>query len=111
MEREPVQELRDVTPSLAPPARQGTLARVMGRLLTRTEAPGRDAPDLPGFEGEQRPGLFARAAAAVFSYRFSFIALVIVPSLVSTLYLAFVASDQYAAEARFAVRSAQFETA
>ena len=109
MEHEPVQGVRDVTQPLAEPIQKGTLSRVVGRFLERPEAPERDASDLPGFEGQRQPGLIARIATAVFSYRFSFIALVLIPSLVATLYLAFVASDQYAAEARFAVRAAQFE--
>jgi capsular polysaccharide transport system permease protein len=111
MEHEPVQRLRDVTPTLTGPTRQGMLSRIVGRFLIRAEAPERDGLQLPGLEGERRSGLAGLIATAVVSYRFSFIALVVVPSLVATLYLAFVASDQYAAEARFAVRSAQFETA
>jgi capsular polysaccharide transport system permease protein len=41
-------------------------------------------------------------------YLASFVAVVIVPALVCAVYLAFLASDQYVAEARFAVQSAQF---
>jgi capsular polysaccharide transport system permease protein len=37
-------------------------------------------------------------------YLWSFVLLVVVPTLVVTIYLSFVASDQYVAEARFAVR-------
>lgn len=40
-------------------------------------------------------------------YLLSFILLVIVPSIAAVVYLAFLASDQYDAEARFAVRTAQ----
>lgn len=40
-------------------------------------------------------------------YKTSFVLLVIVPSLVSWIYLAFIASNQYVAETRFAVRAAQ----
>ncbi|HWG05771.1 MAG TPA: capsule biosynthesis protein, partial [Beijerinckiaceae bacterium] len=42
------------------------------------------------------------------AYLASFIAAVVVPSFLAFVYLAFIASDQYVAEARFAVQSAQF---
>jgi capsular polysaccharide transport system permease protein len=111
MDHEPVQDLRDVTPTLAEPTRKGTLSRFVDRFLARAKAPERADSDLEGFEDQQRPRLIGRVAAAVFSYRFSFFALVLVPSVVATVNLAFIASDQYAAEARFAVRAAQFEGA
>ena len=43
-------------------------------------------------------------------YLFSFIAFVVVPSIVAILYLAFLAADQYVAEARFAVRTMQADS-
>lgn len=42
-------------------------------------------------------------------YMISFLFLVVLPSLVSILYLAFIAADQYVAEARFAVRTLQVD--
>ena len=42
------------------------------------------------------------------AYLASFIAVVVIPSFLCFVYLAFIASDQYVAEARFAVQSAQF---
>ena len=42
-------------------------------------------------------------------YLASFIAIVVVPSFLCIVYLAFIASDQYVAEARLAVKAAQFE--
>jgi capsular polysaccharide transport system permease protein len=42
-------------------------------------------------------------------YLASFISIAAVPSFLCVLYLAFIASDQYVAEARFAVKSAQFD--
>jgi capsular polysaccharide transport system permease protein len=42
-------------------------------------------------------------------YLASFIAIVVIPSFLCIVYLAFIASDQYVAEARFAVKAAQFE--
>jgi capsular polysaccharide transport system permease protein len=42
------------------------------------------------------------------TYLASFIAVVVIPSFLCFVYLAFIASDQYVAEARFAVQSAQF---
>ncbi|WP_158813602.1 capsule biosynthesis protein [Methylocapsa sp. S129] len=43
------------------------------------------------------------------AYLISFILFVIVPSLVASLYFAFLASDQFVAEARFAVHTAQID--
>jgi hypothetical protein len=45
------------------------------------------------------------------AYLVSFILFVVIPSIVATLYFAFLASDQFVAEARFAVRSAQVDSA
>ena len=110
MELEPPRDLKDVTPRRRGGSRRGAgLAAWVGRAVARPETDMRD--DLPEFadratERPRRPG-----AAAVFSYRFSFVALVLLPSLAATVYLLFFASDQYAAEARFAVRAAQFESA
>lgn len=42
------------------------------------------------------------------AYLASFIAVVVIPSFVCIVYLAFIASNQYVAEARFAVQSAHF---
>ncbi len=42
-------------------------------------------------------------------YLASFIAIVAIPSFLCIIYLAFIASDQYVAEARLAVKAAQFE--
>ena len=42
-------------------------------------------------------------------YLASFVAIVVIPSFLCIVYLAFIASDQYVAEARFAVKAAQFE--
>jgi capsular polysaccharide transport system permease protein len=43
------------------------------------------------------------------SYFVTFVAMVVVPSFLAILYLAFLASDQYVAEARFAVRNLALE--
>jgi capsular polysaccharide transport system permease protein len=42
-------------------------------------------------------------------YLLSLILFVVIPAIVSMVYLIFIASDQYVAEARFAVRASQFE--
>lgn len=42
-------------------------------------------------------------------YVLSFLALVVVPSLVCVLYLTFIAADQFMAEVRFAVKTARFD--
>lgn len=46
-----------------------------------------------------------KASSGFSGYFLSFMALVVFPSLAAILYLAFIASNQYVAEARFAVRS------
>jgi capsular polysaccharide transport system permease protein len=86
-------ESRDLDTSLRvsdpAPAKQGVrqiVARAIGRLNKRAAADV--APLRLGFNG----------------YLWSFIFLVIIPAFISTVYLAFIASDQYVAEARFAVR-------
>ena len=110
MEHEPPPDLRDVTPArVVEEAPRGRLSRVVGRALDRPQATG--GADLPDFADQRPKGLLARAASAVFSYRFSFVAAVVLPSLAATVYLLAFASDQYAAEARFAVRAAQFDSA
>ena len=43
------------------------------------------------------------------AYRATFLLLVVIPTLTSWVYLAFLASNQYVAETRFAVRAAQME--
>ncbi len=110
MEHEPLQNLKDLTPApIVEEAQRGRLSRIFGRSVVHPERAG--ATGVPDFETERPNGIIARAASAAFSYRFSFIALVIIPSLAATVYLLFIAADQYAAEARFAVRAAQFDTA
>ena len=49
----------------------------------------------------------ARRKAAVPPILLSFILLVVVPAAVISFYFAFLASDQYTSEARFAVRNAE----
>jgi len=43
------------------------------------------------------------------AYLITFVLFVVLPSIASAIYLAFIASDQYVAEARFAVKQAQFD--
>ena len=43
------------------------------------------------------------------AYLLSLIVFVMIPTIASTVYLVFIASDQYVAEVRFAVRTSQFE--
>jgi capsular polysaccharide transport system permease protein len=61
---------------------------------------------LKGVSVEAEPALPSRTAwPRPPLYLLSFIALVVLPSLASVAYLVFIASDQYVAEARFAVQS------
>jgi capsular polysaccharide transport system permease protein len=62
---------------------------------------------VPLEEETHRPGRvpFSRSSR----YLLSLILFVAIPSIVSVVYLAFIASDQYVAEARFAVKATQFE--
>jgi len=70
------------------------LANVAGRFFT---APLRsDDPETSNRRGGAK-------------YFITYIALVVLPTLVASVYFAFIASDQYSAEARFAVTSSRFE--
>ncbi len=111
MKLEPPQDLKDVTPApvFEETPRRGWLGRLFGRAPARQEPPG-TAGELD-FAVDRPRSLLARAASLVFSVRFSFVALVLLPSLAATVYLVFFASDQYAAQALFAVRGAQFDNA
>ena len=108
MELKSAEDLKDVTP-VVDAAPRGPLSRVFGRAVVQPKKS--DPHDLPELGAEQPRSVVARALAVGFSYRFSFVALVLLPSLAATIYLLFVASDQYSAEARFAVHAAQFESA
>ena len=67
-------------------------------------------PDIEVPQPQPEQSLWRRFLAAIFSYRTSFAVFVLAPSLGCVTYLAFIASDQYMAEARFAVRAAQFKS-
>lgn len=94
--------------------RQGGAVARMGLLNARTRALWatlrRDR--LPAKIVEDDDAAEARAPrrnplAAVSAYRASFLLLVILPSLAAIFYLTFLASDQFVAETRFALRPAQ----
>lgn len=59
-------------------------------------------------EAGLEPLQVSRSPWRFFTYKTSFVALVLIPSILVIAYLIF-ASDQYVAETRFAVRTAQFE--
>jgi capsular polysaccharide transport system permease protein len=92
------------TPSGAPVARW--MRRVLPVRLPVPEPPDVEAPRRPPEDAWRR-----RVLTAIFSYRASFVVFVLAPSFACAVYLVFIASDQYVAEARFAVRAAQFESA
>jgi capsular polysaccharide transport system permease protein len=73
--------------------------RIVGRLASRAQE---------NVESET-PLLRRRALARPSGYLLSFIFLVVLPSIVSMVYLGFIASDQYVAEARFAVKATQLD--
>ena len=80
--------------------------RVLPVRIPAAEPPNVEAP-LPLSEDTW----WRRVLTAIFNYRTSFVVFVLAPSFACAVYLAFIASDQYVAEARFAVRAAQFEAA
>lgn len=100
----------DATPSAVPSA-SGQKADALARPVARPAAKGPDMPspaaapagafragpiDLPAL-GSQR--LFGRLTVA------SFVLCVLLPFVVTSLYFAFVATDRYAVEVKFAIRS------
>jgi capsular polysaccharide transport system permease protein len=94
------QAMLDGRPFLRPPtARRGLLTRI-GQSLWLPH--GRAAPASEAFAGPKPRGR---------PYLWSFVALVLLPALCAACYFAFIASDQYQAEARFAVRTIELEDA
>lgn len=90
--------------ALASPIASGALALVR-RIVGRRPAP-------PPTIIEDSQGALAVAAPRTRppAYLISFIALVVAPAFATAIYFAFLASDQYVAETRFAVRSAQIQS-
>lgn len=86
----------------APPARVGD-----HEIELTPEVEVRTAPSRPLRLRIAAPFLWL--ARAFFTYKGSFVVLVALPSAAAIVYLVFLASDQYVAEARFAVRNAQFD--
>lgn len=76
------------------------LLRSIGRIVSLRPSERRTTDAL--FKARRRPPLPN-------GYLASFIAIVVVPSFLSMVYFAFIASNQYIAEARFAVHRAQFD--
>src|SRR5579872_796009 len=106
MENGETQSVREVAAE-APPARRMLPAplaplRIMRRMFGRPAAP-------PTQIDEPERLAFLRPRKRPSAYLISLILFVVLPSIASALYLAFIASDQYVAEARFAVKQAQFD--
>jgi capsular polysaccharide transport system permease protein len=78
-------------------AANGMVRRVSSAVALRRSEP---APQ----DADTRP----RSLPLPNAYLASFIAVVVIPSIFCFVYVVFIASDQYVAEARFAVQSAQF---
>src|SRR5271166_223773 len=81
------------------------------RRILPVRSPGPEPPDVEAPRPRSRDAWWRRFLSAIFSYRTSFVVFVLAPSFACAIYLAFIASDQYVAEARFAVRAAQLELA
>jgi capsular polysaccharide transport system permease protein len=82
-------------------ASQGLVRRIVGR----GEAP---RPAIIEDSAGQLPLAVPRSRPS--AYLISFVLFVAMPAIVASLYFAFLASDQYVAESRFAVRAAQIDT-
>ena len=92
------------TPALRPAGR--SLARVPAAMLRRAVGVATFGVVQVGGRAQDAPDR-RRTFAWPSGYKTSFVLMVVVPSLVSWIYLAFIASNQYVAETRFAVRTAQ----
>jgi capsular polysaccharide transport system permease protein len=97
-------ELATAEQAVASPVPSGALAlvrRIVGR---------RPSPPPAIIEDSQGTVAVAAPRTRPPAYLISFFALVVVPAFAAAVYFAFLASDQYVAETRFAVRSAQIES-
>ena len=103
----------EAPPGAAPAVSRGPLARVLVGWLKRAEPrPPLVEPVAPPVEPpvKKAPAPWRAALSRIGGYGGTFVLFVALPSLASAIYFAFIASNQYVAEARFAVRAAQFET-
>ncbi len=101
---------REVSPVAASPGlRSAPVSRWMRRVLP-VRFPEPAPPDVEAPRRRPEDAWWRRVLTAIFSYRTSFVVFVLAPSFACAVYLAFIAADQYMAEARFAVRAAQFES-
>jgi capsular polysaccharide transport system permease protein len=89
-------------PRFALPAIATSLKRV-GRML------GRSSELVPQLPGDSFAPPIRKPRTRPSAYLISLFGMVVVPAAVAGIYLAFMASDQYVAEARFAVRKSQLE--
>ncbi len=97
------EEARTIDVTQSPPSELPVLARPLAalrRVLRRDET--------GSVQGEERRRPITLPSPP--SYRLTFILCVVLPSFISLIYFTFLASDQFAAEARFAIRSAPFAT-
>jgi capsular polysaccharide transport system permease protein len=93
-----------MAPAKAPAG--GALALVRRIVGRRAPPPPAIIEDSPGTITVAAPGLRPRPPF----YLLSFFAFVVAPAVAAAIYFAFLASDQYVAEARFAVRSSQIQS-
>lgn len=66
--------------------------------------------EVPARGNEPSEARLPRTLSWPSAYLLSFIGLVIIPTIVAAIYLGFIASNQYVAETRFAVRKSKLET-
>jgi capsular polysaccharide transport system permease protein len=96
---------------LATPTRMLASPLASGALMLVRRIIGRHPPPPPTIiEGARGTVVVAAPRTRPPAYIISFFALVVAPALATAVYFAFLASDQYAAETRFAVRSLQIQS-
>lgn len=88
---------------LAPRTLASTCLRVARRVFGLPVARPSDVEETDDLRFHRSPRKLPSA------YLLSFVLFVIIPSIVAAIYLAFIASDQYVAETRFAVKAAQLD--
>jgi capsular polysaccharide transport system permease protein len=98
-------ELATAEQAVASPVPSGGALALVRRIIGRRPSP-------PPTIIEDSQGTVAVAAPSTRPpvYLISFLLLVVAPAFAAAVYFAFLASDQYVAETRFAVRSAQIES-
>lgn len=105
----PASDLREAPTDTLTRAKLSIVSKLRNTGILRSREPESkiiDAhPELPAPQEDGKWGLSAQTSGKMPFSIMSFVGFVILPFLASIMYYAFIASDQYIAEARFAVRS------